>query len=252
MNAVLTEELEMVAQSGIPSGSAGALALDRAQTYHFLELALAHPGEDGHEYFRKDSTESVFKQLYTGLLKSNDALCATGLAAASAFFGALRRMSYEDVEAAHIGLFTNNYPHLPCPPYGSLFTASDSEKRLEEMLAIKEFYQRNGVDIAGSFDDLPDHLCVELEFMQILCFREQEIAEAGDQDLLAGVRATEAEFLDRFLLAFAGRLAEIGLQSMPENPFSHLLEVTRCFLVQHRQELGATVAPATQDQEIES
>jgi hypothetical protein len=112
-------------------------------------------------------------------------------------------MSYEEVEAAYIALFTNNYPHLPCPPYGSLFTAIDSEKRLEEMLAIKEFYQSHGMDIADSFDDLPDHLCVELEFMQLLCFREREAEEMpGPGTDLAGVRKAEAEFLDRFLLPF--------------------------------------------------
>lgn len=239
----------MVAQSETPGNRSGAIK--RAQMCHFLELALAHPGEDGYEYFRNESTETTFLQLYCGLLQSHSALCAKGQAAAREFFAALRRMSYEEVESAHIGLFTNNYPHLPCPPYGSLFTAADSEKRLEEMLAIKSYYQRHEVDIADSFDDLPDHLCVELEFLQVLCFRESEAAAADDREVLAGVRATQAEFLDRFLLPFVGRLAEIGLQSVPENPFSHLLEVTRCFLVQHRQTLGATAAASSSDREVE-
>ncbi len=238
MNAGFPKEIEMVTTSNAhPVDSA---ALDRAQLYHFFELAFAHPGEDGYDYFCKKDSELEFLILYTGLFQTDDELATKGLAAAQKFFSVLREMSYEEVESAHIGLFTNNYPHLPCPPYGSLFTAIDSDKRLEEMLAIKEFYQRNGVDIADSFDDLPDHLCVELEFMQLLCFREKEVADEGDQDVLAGIRATQVEFLDRFLLPFAGRLAEIGIQSAPENPYSQLLEVTRCFLNQHRRELDTT------------
>lgn len=248
MNAIHQQELEMVAQRNSPGNQSGAIK--RAQMCHFLELVLAHPGEDGHEYFRKESTEAAFIQVYCGLLQGDSALCTKGEAAAREFFSALRRMSYEDIESAHIGLFTNNYPHLPCPPYGSLFTAADSEKRLEEMLSIKAFYQRHDIDIAETFDDLPDHLCVELEFLQVLCFRESEAAAAGDREVLAGVRATQAEFLDRYLLPFVGRLAEIGVQSVPENPFSHLLEVTRCFLVQHRQTLGETAVAPSPDREI--
>ncbi len=215
-------------------------ATKRAQLYHFLELALAHPGEDGHDYFRRVSAEEEFLLAYGQAVGSEPELAEKGGAAARAFFAQFRTMSYEEVEAAHIGLFTNNYPHLPCPPYGSLFTAIDSEKRLAEMLTIKEFYQQHGVDIADSFDDLPDHICVELEFLQLLCFRENEAAQAGEADVVAGIQSAQAEFLDRFLLPFASRLADIAIESVPQNCFSHLLDATRFYLLAHRSQLGGT------------
>ena len=214
----------------------------RGQLYHFLELALAHPGEGGHDYFRLESTETDFQQFYAAEVQSEAKLADKGIPAAGKFFSSLRGMSYEEVEAAYISLFTNNYPHLPCPPYGSLFTAVDSEKRLEEMLAIKEFYQSHGMDIAESYDDLPDHLCVELEFLHMLCFRESEAEEAHDLELIRGVRVVEAEFLDRFLLPFATRLADLAVGSVPNNPYSYLLEAARCFLLAHRIELGKPAA----------
>lgn len=217
-------------------------ARERGQLYHFLELALAHPGEGAHEYFRAEATEQEFLGFYSVELQADKAQLEKGLAAAARFFAGLRTMGYEEMEAAYISLFSNSYPHLPCPPYGSLFTAIDSEKRLEDMLTIKEFYQRHGVDMAGSFDDLPDHLCVELEFLHLLCFREREAADAGDLELLVGVRAAQAEFLDKFLLPFAARLAEIALASVPSNPYSALLEATRCFVLAHRQQLAEPAA----------
>ncbi len=213
-------------------------ARERGQLYHFFELALAHPGEGGHEYFCEEGTEQEFLQVYAVEVRADATLADKGVPAARKFFAGLRAMNYEQVEGAYIALFTNNYPHLPCPPYGSLFTAIDSEKRLEEMLAIKEFYQTHGADIADSFDDLPDHLCVELEFMQLLCFREREASDAGDQELVSGVRKAETEFLDKFLLPFATRLADIAAGSVPENPYSDLLEAARCFLLAHRKQLG--------------
>jgi TorA maturation chaperone TorD len=222
--------------------SARSRAGKRGQLYHFLELALAHPGEGGHDYFRMESTENDFQQVYAAEVQSEAKLAEKGIPAAGKFFSSLRGMSYEEVEAAYISLFTNNYPHLPCPPYGSLFTAIDSEKRLEEMLTIKEFYQTHGMDIAESYDDLPDHLCVELEFLHMLCFRESEAEEAQDLELIRGVRVVEAEFLDRFLLPFATRLADLAVGSVPGNPYSDLLEAARCFLLAHRIELGKPAA----------
>lgn len=213
-------------------------ARERGQLYHFLELALAHPGEGGHDYFCEADTEQQFLQVYAVEVQTDQVLADEGVRAAKKFFAGLRGMSYEQVEGAYIALFTNNYPHLPCPPYGSLFTAIDSEKRLEEMLAIKEFYQNHGVAIADSFDDLPDHLCVELEFMQVLCFREREAADAKDHELLTGVRKAESEFLDKFLLPFATRLADLAVGTVAGNPYSDLLDAARCFLLAHRKQLG--------------
>lgn len=220
------------------AAGASCTARERGQLYHFLELALAHPGEGGHEYFSQEDTEQEFLKVYSVEVQTEGVFAEKGIPAAKRFFASLRALNYEQVEGAYIALFTNNYPHLPCPPYGSLFTAIDSEKRLEEMLGIKEFYQNHGVDIADSFDDLPDHLCVELEFMQLLCFREREAADNGDQELITGVRATQGEFLDRYLLPFATRLAELAVSSVPDNPYSDLLEAARCFLLAHRKQLG--------------
>ncbi|MBK6593140.1 MAG: molecular chaperone TorD family protein [Burkholderiales bacterium] len=210
---------------------------DRAQLYHFLELAFAHPGEDGHAYFSEERTERDFQSRFKAIGKVGGPLELHGETAAGQFFTGIRRMSFEDAEAAHISLFTNNYPHLPCPPYGSLFTTADSDKRLAEMLAIKEFYQSHGVDMSETFDDLPDHLCVELEFLQLLCFREGEALDRSDAELLAGVRAAEAEFLDRFLLKFTDSLADVAIKLVPENPYSHLLDAARCFVHMHRSQL---------------
>lgn len=243
MSAPLADDVQS-ADSG-RAGNPGFRAGKRGQLYHFLELALAHPGEGGHEYFCLTATEEEFLQVFSAEVQATPMLADAGIPAARKFFSGLRAMTYEASESAYIALFTNNYPHLPCPPYGSLFTAIDSEKRLEEMLAIKEFYQRHGADIADSFDDLPDHLCVELEFLQLLSFRESEAADGVDQELLVGVRAAEAEFLDRFVLPFVTRLADLAVGSIPANPYSDLLEAARCFLLAHRNQLGEPAALPT-------
>lgn len=252
MNAVTPEETNTFEFNAALLSQLAANALSRARLYHFFELALAHPGEEGYDYFHLEATEKEFQDIYSGVLGNDEMLLAKGATSASAFFSKLQNHSYEDVEAAHISLFSANYPYLPCPPYGSLFTSSDSDKRLEEMLAIKGFYQQNGVDIADSFDDLPDHLCVELEFSQLLCFRENEASANKDFGVLAGIWKTQTEFLDKFLLPLGNNLAELAAASKLDNLYGDLLEAMRCFLLQHRGELDATVEPSSLNQESQS
>lgn len=84
----------------------------------------------------------------------------------------------------------------------------------------------------------PDHLCAELEFMQLLCFREHDANI--DRDALAATetRRSQAEFLDRFLLPFAERLARLAARTMPDNPYSYLLEAARLLIALHRSGLS--------------
>lgn len=213
-------------------------ALGRGRIYHFLELALAHPGEDASELLGRENSEVLFLTNYVGLFCQMGEQCKRGIESAKSFFQDFRKLKYEEVEASYIELFSANFPHLPCPPYGSLFLSFEGLMQLEEMLAIKKFYHKYGIDIDESFDDLPDHLCVELEFLQILCFREDEAEKMGDCELVASVRTVQAEFLDRFLLPFAARISEIANETMPENLYSKLLDVTNCTLLQHRHLLS--------------
>lgn len=244
MNAINPAELNLAEQDDVAS-----LPLLRARLCHFFELALAHPGEDGYDYFRKAETEMDFLRTYASAMLDSTVAWGAGEQAARVFFERLRNSSYEDVEAAHIALFSANWPRLPCPPYGSLYTAADADKRLEEMLAIKQFYHQHGVDIADTFTDLPDHLCVELEFLQLLSFREREADATGDKEVLEGVQSAQREFLDSFLNPLANSLADLAAVAMPENPYCNLLDAMRCFVVQQRELLGAGAATESSAQE---
>lgn len=200
----------------------------RASIYHFLELALAHPDEDGLDWIAAPSTEAALAAELDALPRAEALVEAK--AALRRFFAAVRERSHETVEAAHIALFSANFPSVPCPPYGSLFTVDES-KRLEEMLAIKTFYRDSGFDLSEAFDDLPDHLCVELELLHALCFREQT---AEDPREIAWARERAAEFMDRFLTPFLDRLSEIASVAEPDNCYTDLLAATRHIVAHHR------------------
>jgi DMSO reductase family type II enzyme chaperone len=129
--------------------------------------------------------------------------------------------------------------YLPCSSYRSFVATADSENDVKEMRAIKSFCLRQGMDIAGSLDDLSDCLCIELKFMRVQCFREHDAAIHGNAERKASLQAVEAEFLGRFLTPFTSRLADIDIQSNPTSPYSHLLEALRHFVSHHFMEFEA-------------
>lgn len=235
MDALSRAGIDQGARSGAAAEN-GTCALGWARIYHFLELAFAHPGEDGFAYFCAEPTWATVVSALNGLPDRGGVAVRAGLGLAK-FRDGLRQRSFEQAEADHIALFSANFPLVPCPPYGSLFLV-DENKRLEEMLAIKNFYHACGVETASSFDDLPDHVCVELEFMQLLCFRERDANVDRDSLAVTETRRSQAEFLDRFLLPFAKRLAELAARTMPDNPYTPLLDAAQLLIALHRSELS--------------
>ena len=213
-------------------------ALARARLCNFFELALAHPAPDGLAYFRDTSTADAYASIVSAAGDDVDDARQAALSAGARFFDALRGLDNAQAEAAHITLFSAGFPTLPCPPYGSLFLV-EGDKRLDEMRSVKQFYQGHGFDLDEGFTDLPDHLCVELEFMQALCFREVEAARAGDEAVERAARAAQSDFLDRFLQPFARRIADAAAALRADNVYASLLAALHGYLRVHRQALHA-------------
>ena len=229
------------ASNGSGSAPAAVAMRGRAAIYHFLEFALAHPAEDGLDWLSDPANELALDQALDHFA-GEDGL-GDARRALLAFFDALRSQSHDSIEAAHIALFSANFPTVPCPPYGSLFTA-DEGKRLEEMAAIKAFYRDSGFDVAQGFDDLPDHLCVELEFLQALSHRCETAVEEREA---AWARACSAAFIDRFAFPFVERLSAIAETAEPGNLYTHLLTATRQVVFEHRAALAAASDDAEQE-----
>ncbi len=219
-------------------------AESRTRLYRFLEAALAHPGEDGIACFKRHATEASIDAALRRLDPAPDA--ETGAPAhARAFFAGLRTRRYAEIEADYIRLFSIGATRVPCPPYGSLYTAKDDNARLGEILAIKSAYGENGVAIAPNFDDLPDHLCVELEFLMLLSARESEAQARGESALAERLRAGQAGFLDRFALPLLSGMAAAADRAAADHPYCHLLKCAEAVASRHRETLAGAVASAS-------
>jgi len=98
----------------------------------------------------------------------------------------------EDLQVEHTRLFINGVPHVPAPPYGSVYI----DKSLQGQYSgnVLQYYQDSGYTVkAGA--DMPDSLVLQLEFLSFL---------AQDQN-----HEREKEFLSRYFLAWFPQFATI-------------------------------------------
>jgi TorA maturation chaperone TorD len=135
------------------------------------------------------------------------------------FVGALTGRTREEMEPLYVRTFLNGMPSVIAPPYESLYVAD--EERLGVLAAVKEFYERCGVDLSEEFHDMPDHISTELEFMHYLCV-EQHTTPA----FRPIIRASEQEFLSAHLLPFAQAMA----LALPDGLFHHASRALQSFV----------------------
>jgi len=83
----------------------------------------------------------------------------------------------ETLQVEHTRLFVNAFPKVIAPPYASLYL--DQEPALYGASAekVRACYREHGLDLAGPAD-IPDHLCLELEFLARLAEDGEDEAES--------------------------------------------------------------------------
>lgn len=111
--------------------------------------------------------------------------------------------------AEYTRLFSSN---LHCMQYEADYLARTAEHSVHVIAAIANMYSTFGVRLADSAGERPDHIAVELDFMNFLATKE---AHASDRNQAANARLcrrAQVYFLSRHLARwasmFAGSLAE--------------------------------------------
>jgi TorA maturation chaperone TorD len=86
------------------------------------------------------------------------------------------------------------------PPYASVYLypqGNGSKPQLwgQEAVAVEAIYQEAGLEIAPGQSRVPDHLALELQFMQHLCAREADAQARGDVVEASTWRSRQRAFL---------------------------------------------------------
>jgi TorA maturation chaperone TorD len=142
-----------------------------------------------------------------------------------------------DLEAFKVDfskLFVGPY-EMSAAPYGSVYLEGERKMMGDSTLDARNRYRETGLDTAKSFQDAPDHITAELEFMYYLIFKEIEAFSNSDTEAAIDFIQKQKSFLKDHLMAwvpeFVGNIIENA-----ENPFyPNLANATQVFLKDNYQ-----------------
>jgi len=121
--------------------------------------------------------------------------------------------------------------HLPAGG-GSLYGASTT--------AVKRFIESTGAQYRPEYRGLPDHISVELEFMQQVALAEAEAWDSHDREQAKKCMSTEKEFIDTHLAGWVPVFCEKVCQRAELSFYRQMAQMTQEFLRTERDELNET------------
>lgn len=140
---------------------------------------------------------------------------------------AVQKQSDENLAIEYARLFVGPY-ELKAPPYGSVYL--DKERRVmgDSTMEVIKMYHEEGLSIDEDFKELPDHIAVELEFMNYLIYREIDTCMKSKlDDTMEGLRNQEI-FLKRYL----GTWVPDFSKAIIENSNNHFyINLAKCITV---------------------
>jgi putative dimethyl sulfoxide reductase chaperone len=120
-------------------------------------------------------------------------------------------------------------------PHGSFWLTGETTLWQDSTLAVLHLYEEAGFDLDDEFREVPDHVAVELEFLYLLTFRQNEARRAGLDDVLLNWQQLEAVFLGKHLGAWIYRFAAAVKTGARTAFYRDLAELTERFI---RMEAG--------------
>ena len=120
--------------------------------------------------------------------------------------------------------------HIAAKPYGSIWLEGQNSVMGDSTMAVQALYAQGGFDMSDDFREVPDHIAVELEFLYLLIYRENEAQRNGQADALRENAELRKRFLEhhlgRWVVLFAAAV-KAGAQS---SYYRQLAELTERFV----------------------
>ena len=185
------------------------IAKFRSKIYRFLSLIFLHHMD---EYFLKQvkelvgsrlgeaSNEQMPEKMYKGLEKVSEYLKVND--------GVVFSVLEESLASEFTRLFRGiNKLYSPPPPYESVY--KEGLCFGESTVEVSKSYRYFNLDLEGKFKGEPsDHISFELDFMHLLCKKEDEAWRNNDRETASMLLKAEERFLDEHLSTWIDKFCE--------------------------------------------
>lgn len=127
----------------------------------------------------------------------------------------------EDLLVEYARLFVGPN-ELLAPPYGSVYLEEGRKVMGESTAGVMEFYKAEGLTMDEQFQNLPDHIAAEMEFMYYLAYHQVEALEKNDTEKAVHFLNRQEIFLRTFLCPWVAPFCE-KIKQGTENGFYQAL-----------------------------
>jgi TorA maturation chaperone TorD len=203
------------------------LAGQRSSIYGFLVAV-----------YRQELTSELLQQMKEN--RFQEVLSHLGVKLNNGFFQNSEKELLEDLAIEYTRLFVGPGKHIP--PYESVHHIKEgvqSGQLWGELTAeVKRVIESSGLEYKSDFTGMPDHISVELEFMQQVVQREAQAWEADDDKTALLCLKNEKNFVDEHLFCWISDFCEKVIK-VAELPFyREIARLTQTFMDFEKEELN--------------
>ncbi|MEI7816668.1 MAG: molecular chaperone TorD family protein [Desulfuromonadales bacterium] len=177
------------------------LEIMKGECYRFLAACFYLPNKES----------LAAEQLLANLTQNLQQICPAAAPFSKKMEESFEAYTEEELAVEYSRLFVGPFG-LKAPPYGSIYLDNERTVMGPSTMETIHFYEKEGLARDESFNELPDHIAVELEFMYFLIFREAEALQNGESGRAELYRQKQenfrSRFLDKWVPAFCGNMKE--------------------------------------------
>lgn len=179
--------------------------VDRSNAYRLLAACFYEPEP---ELFREEKLSENLAQLMRELSVPAEEPCRK-------LGEALEGVNQDEMLVEYSALFLGPF-EIPAIPYASVYLEKGRRLMGDSSMAVKKLYKQAGV--AQEVEGPPDHIALELEFMNFLLLKQVECRENGNGEEEAEYLRFEHLFLSEFLAGWMVPFAN-AIREGSKSPF---------------------------------
>ena len=201
-------------------------ALERSRIYGLLAHVYHHEPSSGFLENLKDPS-------FLGVLKE------LGVDLGESLVGENDRI-LEDLAIEYTRLFLGPGRHIY--PYESAYRQEGEGEATDAALEVKRLIEASGLSYTPDYRDPPDHVSVELEFMEKLTEAESKAWEEGDREQTVQFLEFEKRFLADHLAGWVPEFAERVIENASPGFYREMAGLTREYVLADVRGIGQTMA----------
>ena len=202
------------------------LAEHRSSIYGFLAAI-----------YRQELTSELLQQMKAH--RFQEVLSNLGVKLNNEFFQNSEKELLENLAIEYTRLFVGPGKHIS--PHESVHHKKEgvqSGQLWGELTAqVKGIIESSGLEYESEYTGMPDHISVELEFMQHVVQREAQAWEADDDETALLCLENEKNFVDEHLLGWIPDFCEKVIETAEVPFYREMARLTRNFIEFEKQEL---------------